>query len=353
MLNTENKIESTIKEIEELHGLVERTKWNDLNREGFIFELNRSYVKLKDIYSELFEINKELSGLLEQNAPNIENFLEELRKELTILDSNIRMEKSKKLRVELINENEEINVPELYSSLQNKIMQLTLKGRYSSEKIRTFLRNRKTPLVKSGSTAKNLIEILEKKEDEITGLKKQNIELKRKSFLRGNKEKDISEIESELNERDKKLDIAIRETNSAMKTHLAQLDYVEGSFKHLKDKISFIEESHERFTKNALELIRELKKERDYARKMALEIENETLTLRSNYTRELLNIEDQKREFKEKLSKNYEDEIKKLKRELNEKNIAMTNILKLVDDQEKKIEKIKNKVDSNNQSIYE
>jgi hypothetical protein len=351
MKRIEEDINIVIKEIDGLHYLIERTKWNNLNRDGFVFELERTYDKLKSIYSKLTDVNKELSGLLEKNTPDLTEFLEKLRKEIVIIESNIKMEKTKKMRIELINETEEIDVPELYSSIQNKIMELTLKCRYSAEKVRTFIVSRKTPFVKSGSTAKNLLEILEKKEDELSATRKQNLELKRKSFLGSITENDINEIESELNEKDKNLEIAIRETNSAMKTHLAQLNYVEGSFKHLKEKINFIEESHERFKEKAVRLIKELKKERDYARKLALEIEQETISTRSNYTKEILNMQDHKNEYKQKIAKKYEEDIKRLKKELNEKSLAMSNILKLVEEQENQIKKLKH--ESFEKSIYD
>lgn len=341
MSQLEEKVENVIFEINSLHLLNEKIDWSKLNREGFVFELQRNYSKLDTIYSTLFEINKEINMLLEKNSPNLDNFLEEFKKHLIVLQSNIKMEKSKRLRIELINENEEYEVPQLYSSIQTKIIEQLLRCRYSAEKVRTFLNNRKTPFIKKGNTAKNLIEILEKKEDELINLKKKNVELKRKSFLKNSEEKDIVDMESDITERNKKLEISIKEANDAMKTHLAQLKYVEGSFVNLKNKINLIEETHNNFSTETKELIKELKRERDYAKQIALEIEQETVNLRSTYTREMLNIENDKSELKEKISKKYIEEIKYLKKENNEKGISLANIVKLVEEQEKEIKKLK------------
>ncbi len=355
MINLEEKVELIIKDINSLHYLLERSRWSDLKREGFVFELEKSYEQLNQIYNKLFELNKELYSLIEKNTPHIDDFLEQLKKQLIVLESNIRMEKSKRIRVELINENEDINIPELYSSIQNKITEQLLKCRYSIEKIKTFLINRKTPFIKKGNTAKNLIEILEQREDEISDLKKRNLDLKRKSFSKTSEERDIVEIETDLQERNKKLEISVKETKDALKTHLAQLNYVEGSFSQLQNKISKIEELHSSFTNNTLELIKELKKERDSARKFAIEVEGETLKLRNTYTNEILNIENKKNEIKEKLNKKYSEEIRSLKKELNEKSISLANIIKLVEEQEKEIKRLKKinyeNTDSQN-SIY-
>jgi hypothetical protein len=74
-------------------------------------------------------------------------------------------------------EKEPFDVPELYSSMQNKIMSMILRARYSSERIRTFLHTKKTHYSKKGSTARNLLELLGRKEEEITDLKEKHHEL--------------------------------------------------------------------------------------------------------------------------------------------------------------------------------
>jgi hypothetical protein len=84
------------------------------------------------------------------------------------------MEKTKNLRIELINETEEIDVPELYRELQRKILELCLKARYETEKINKFLIGRRMPFVKKGDTAKNLIELLSRREEELAELRKKN-----------------------------------------------------------------------------------------------------------------------------------------------------------------------------------
>lgn len=356
MINLEEKVDLIIKDIDSLHYIVERAKWADLKRDGFVFELEKSYEKLNEIYKKMFELNKELYSLLEKNTPQLNDFLEQLKKQLIVLEANIKMEKSKRIRIELINEMEEINMPELYSSIQTKVAEQLLKCRYNIEKVKTFLINRKTPFIKKGSTAKNLIEILEQREDEISDLKRKNLDLKRKSFTRSDEEKDIIEIETGLQEKNKKLEISVRETKNALKTHLAQINYVEGSFVQLQNKISEIEDFHSSFIKDTLDLVKELKKERDHARKFAIDVESETLQLRNNYTKELLNIEDKKSELKEKLNKKYSEEIKNLKKELNEKSISLANIVKLVEEQEKEIKELRklNLLNQNSKkSIYQ
>ncbi len=329
-----------IKKIEDLHDLVNRTNWAKLNSEGFVFELERSVSRLKEIYELLKKINREMVILLEKNTPNSDEYLILLKRELIVLESNIKMEKTKRFRIELVNETEKKDVPELYKFLQTKILELCLKARYESEKISRFLEGRKMPFVKKGETAKNLLDILNRKEDELNEIKKHNLEMKRKMFL-GTEEKSLADIEEEMYEKDKNLSEVVKDARKALKTHFAQIEYVEASFKQLENKVSSIEDIHENFEKKALELIRELKKERDYARQMALEIESETFKVRQEHMQQILRFEEKKNELKERIEIKYKKEIENLRKELRDKSNSMENMQKLINKQEEEIKNLK------------
>ena len=339
----DEKVDKTIKDIENLHSLASKTHWDELNREGFVFELDRGTKRLKEIYSDLMDLNKEMTMMLEKNTPNISDTLMEIKRELIILESNIKMEKTKKLREALVNESERIEVPELYSSLQQKILRLTLKSRYSAEKIKGFLIAKKIPFVQKGSTARNLLELLQKKEDEISELRTKHYDMKRSGFF-NSEEKSLAEIEHELYESDKKLALALEDTKKSLKTHLAQIEYVEGSFATLKKKVDSIESNQESFTKNATTIIKELKKDRDYARTSALEIEQDNMKNRSELTNKMLQIEKEKDELKDKARRKYTLDMENIKKELAEKSVIVINMVKLIEEQEKEISRLKKKV---------
>jgi len=339
MVNLEEKVELCINDINTLHDATARTNWAELNRQGFVFELEQNSKRLKDLYLKLEEINREVKMLLEKNSPELDGFLSEMAREITVLEANISMEKKKKLRQELVNEKEPVEVPDLYSALQQKILTMSLKARYNADKVRTFLAVRKIPFVKKGSTAKNLLEVLQRKEDELSELKQKNVELKRKTFFGLTQEKSIAEIETELNEMDKKLAETVSETKKSLKTHLSQINYVEGSFIQLKTKIEGIENMHSTFTKKSIELIRELKKERDFAKTLALEIEQDTLHTRSEYTKQLLELEEKKQNIEERLKEKYDKDLSSLKKQFDEKNIALRNSHKLIEQLEEEIKR--------------
>jgi hypothetical protein len=341
LVSLEEKVETCINEINTLHSAVSRTNWAEINRQGFVFELEQNTARVKNIYSAFEEINREIKMLLEKNSPDYNTFLSEIAREITVLEANVSMEKKKKLKQELVNETEPIEVPELYSSLQQKILTISLKMRYNIDKARTFLIARRTPFVQKGSTAKGLLEALQQKEDELNELKQKNVELKRKTYFGNINEKTIAETEIELNELDKKLSTAVEETKKSMKTHFAQISYVEGSFTQLKKEIEEIENNHAVFAQKSVELIKELKKERDYARTLALEIEQETIHKRSEYTKELVSFEEKKNSIEERMKNRYEKEFSEMKKHLEEKTLALKNAQKIIEqlEEEKKSKK--------------
>jgi len=205
---------------------------------------------------------------------------------------------------------------------------------------------KKVPFVQKGSTARNLLELLQRKEDELRELTKKHHELKRKGFFNSG-EKSIAEIEHELFEGDKQLAMALEDAKKSLKTHFAQIEYVQGSFTSLAQRVETINSAHEKFTKNAIELIKELKKDRDFARTSALEIEQENIRNRGDLTNKMIDIEKEKSELKDKARAKYFQDMDKIKKEMTEKSQVITNLSKLVEEQEKEISILKKKVKNN------
>ena len=91
----EETVEACINEINALHSAVSRTNWAELNREGFVFNLEQNTSRIKTIYLKFDEINHEIKMLLEKNSPDFTDLINEVAKELVVLEANISMEKTK------------------------------------------------------------------------------------------------------------------------------------------------------------------------------------------------------------------------------------------------------------------
>jgi len=343
MQKLEERIDDIINEVNSIHNSIVRTNWKDLNREGFVFELETNTQKFKAIFITLEELNRELKLLLERGTPTLDNTLSEISREIVILDANLNMEKTKKLKDHLVNEIQKEEVPELYDSIQRKMTAIILRARNDCGKIKTFLMARNMPFVKKGSTAKLLIELMQKQEEELKLAQEQNLELKRKSFFGAKEEINSAEIEKELHETDKILSESVNEASKSLKTHHAQITYVEGSFAHLKEQIDKVEAQHASFSKKALDLIKDLKKERDFARNIALGVEAETISIKNSYTHQLLGLEKKKNEIEENTRRKYENEMERLRKELMEKTHSLNNLARAIHEQEKEIARLKEK----------
>ncbi|HNV01164.1 MAG TPA: hypothetical protein PKK60_01920 [archaeon] len=343
------RVENTINEINNTHDSLNRVIWKKLNQEGFVFELERSAKKIKNLLLDIEELNRELKLLMEKNTPPLDALIIEINKQLGIIETNLSLEKSKKFKESTIEFLESKEVPELYDSIQQKIIVLILRSRNEVEKVKTFLLVKEDAPIRKGSTAKALVEILQKQENELRVAKEQNLELKRKNFFGSKEEISTADIEKELHETDKHLSESINETKKALKNHLSQLNYVEGSFIQLKNEVEKIEEQHSSFTKKSLELIKDLKKERDFARKIALEVEQETITIRNSYTHQLLDFEKRKNEIEEKIKQKYQKETQNVKNEIEEKRLSIVNLMKLVEEQEREIKILKQRLEKEKQ----
>ena len=80
MVSLDEKVEELVKSVDSLHDLIAAENWKEINRQGFIFGLETYTKKLKGIYYEFAEVDKELRSILEKNAPDISQFLSELQK---------------------------------------------------------------------------------------------------------------------------------------------------------------------------------------------------------------------------------------------------------------------------------
>lgn len=335
------RIETLIQQANDLNETLNKTNWGQLNREGFLFELVRTTKKFKTLYLDLEETNRELKLMLEKGTPVFDNILNDIARELTILESNINLERTTKLRENIVNSIEKNEVPELYASIQEKILAIVLTTRHALDKAKTFILSKQNSFVKKGSTAKALIEMLEQKENELKDVKEKHFELKRKNFFGSTPEKSISDIERELFDSEKNLAESITESSKTLKNHAAQLTYAEGSLAHMKSELDKVEERHTTFSKKALTLIQELKKERDFAKNMALEIEHETISIRNSYTHQLLDLERKKSEIEESAREKYAKQLAGLRKETEEKTVSIINLNKMILEQEKEIDRLK------------
>jgi hypothetical protein len=334
-----NNADKLRKKISVVQNKISKHNWSALERNLFLDEFENGVNELKGILAELLNLERELKLLLEKGTPDLSPLINEIKKELMVLDSNLSMERSKPLEVLKLNELDRREMPDLYHAMQSKLLDALAKALASTQKAITFIETKQMPFIKKNSSAKDIIALLQKKEEEIGELKKKQAELRRENYFT----KDISsvELEHEAIEADKKISQLILETNNSTKTHYAQIEYLNGSYSALKNKFDRLESAYTDFEKKTITLIKQLKEERDHARVTAMQIENETSYIRGEHATKIIEAEKRIAEAEERAVAKKENEMKIIKKDIDDSKKTITNLLKVIEQQEKEIKLLK------------
>ena len=261
---------------------------------------------------------------------------------ITVLKRNRQMEEERldKLRTEGINSiAETVTVPALYSDLEQKVLSMLLKSTYAAERLRVSLRKQE-PGMQARGAQKNILDLLEKKENELEDLRKKYEQSRRNTFL-GLAEKESSiEIENELNDLMRKLEAKTALLKKQFESAKESIVQTEKRVGELEERLFGVEELESQAMGKTFELMTMLKKERDYAKKMLIEIEHETIQLRNTYSKELLGLQEEKITLKNSIEDRFMREIDGMKRELSEKTKTLSHLQEMLTNREKRIEHI-------------
>lgn len=334
-------------EVADLRQKAGAKSWGDFSRRAFIYNLVNIIPGLEEL-DELFEnVQKETSKTGEGDTIGVNDHLKEIGSFTAILKRNKAMEESRIEKMKLQGTEhfaDTITVPELYSDLEQKTLGILLKSNYMIERIR--IKDRKnTPEMNTRAGQRNVLDILDKKETELAELREKYNETRKNSFL-GLVERDSSiEIEQELNELSRNLGAK----TALMKKNFEDTKNVSGQYQQqlneLENRIEGVEEVEAQLTGKTFELITMLKKERDYVKKVLIEIEQDTIQLRNTYSKELLGLQEEKMNIKNSLDDKYEKQIRELKKDLKEKGELVKHFQDTVSNKEARLIDLEEKND--------
>jgi len=321
--------------------------WGDFSRRAFIYNLVNIIPGLEEL-DELFgDIQKKASETGEGDKIGVNNHLKEIGSFTAVLKRNKAMEESRIEKMKLQGTEhfaDTITVPELYSDLEQKTLGILLKSNYMIERIR--IRDRKkSPEMNTKAAQRNVLDILEKKETELAELREKYNETRKNSFL-GLVERDSSiEIEQELNELSRNLGAKTALMKKNFEIVKDESDQYQQQLNELEDRIGNVEELEAQLTGKTFELITMLKKERDYVKKVLIEIEQDTIQLRNTYSKELLGLQEEKMNLKNSLDDKYEKQIRELKKDLKDKGELVKHFQDTVSDKEARLIDLEEKND--------
>lgn len=330
-----DKIEQEVSTLREKAG---STQWGRLSRRGFIFSVSNMLPGLEELYS-LFQLARmEMSKEGDPAAPEASEHLTGLNRLITTLKRNVEMEQSRveKMKTQGIEAiAETVTVPELYSELEQKTLAMLLKSSYFVERMRIFGR-KKEPLMETRGAQRNVLDLLAKREEEVAALRKKYDETRKNTFM-GLLEKGTSaEIEGELNEVSRSIEsktALLRKAFDAAKMFNEQFQRQQAE---LEQRVLSVEDLQSQMTAKTFEALTMLKKERDYAKRMLIEIEQETIALRNTYSKELLGLQEEKLRLKNTIEEKHNRETSELRAELRHKNETIRHFQESISAKEKK-----------------
>jgi hypothetical protein len=220
---------------------------------------------------------------------------------------------------------------------------MLLKTRFLLERLQLNAKKHEALPANEKSTAKNLLDLLKNKENEIESLKEKYSEARKQALTGISFLQDNATLEKEMNELARKLELEQSNLEKAYFESQKSLEAMQQSNIVLRQEVRRIQQAFANYLQKSFELITMLKKESDYAKKIVLDIEHETLQLRSSYTKELLSLEEAKIAAKREAEQKFSLRIKKLEQE-NEKNQKLLEQLQeMLVHREKKLEEFEEK----------
>ncbi len=336
--------ETAEKTLDSLQEKAESFNWHETNSEIIVKELKNALKELEELQIFLEELKENYEKKSLSDFPNPKEILGTVLDTIKVFEKNIELEKNK---TSVTNEEFDENEGELFASLQQKLLNTVLDARFYFERVNIFEKKQNMNPIEKQTVAKNVMDLLDSKEQELQDLRKKYQDIRKKTFWGFQREENAAELEQEMHETDLKLEKQKTQLNSFVHNYEKSLDVLQKSFIQLKMKISILEQNYSNYYKKASELITLLKNERDVARKTLLEAENETIKMRNHYSKELLSLEEKKIKAKQEAEEKLETKIQVLKKRLNEneKNLKHFRDLAVEKSEEaKKLEKkLKNK----------
>ncbi|MFH1751902.1 MAG: hypothetical protein ABH821_03110 [archaeon] len=313
--------DSIFSQVNDLHAQLFTKPWEKHSRIVFVKVLKSSVAGLKELKDKVTQLDKAVVFHSTEVMPKIDvdTFLRLFDSSLRILEKNLFMETTKKTPGLQLNPlMDEIEVPELYSSLEQRVMELLLKTRYFVEHYHVKLKSENVTPINKKRHADNLSILLDDKAKELDKLRSRYQELQ--SQVATSRIAELKDVDLEHDLHKIRENIAGTQTilTEKLSHHNRALEDSFNAFNRFKKDLNDINQFYSEFLGKTNDLVLLLKKERDYARRIVLQSEFELTQLKNTYSRKLLDLEKDKSSYRQDLTQDFNSKLRKVERELKE-----------------------------------
>lgn len=339
----ENALSRAMERVSYLQLRLRDSNWAELSRLGFLKEASDCLDRLTGLRKTLEELQHYVK---ESKELEFESLLREYKKLENTLEKNIELEEKKESKLKEVHFQLKEEHPELFASLQQNVLSLLLKTRFLIERTSLFLK-KKAPspaVMEQAVERKELMELLEQKERELQELREKYENIRKRTVLGFAHEENAAELEREMHKLSLNFAKERKHFEGLLSSFRSTVSSMQAEFMQLSDKMEEIERIYSDFSDKASELIMLLKKERDFAKKTVLDIENEVLELRNTYSHELLKLEESKAAAKSEAVEETRKIIEKMQAELEDKEEMLRHFKEIAQRKEKESRELEEKL---------
>jgi hypothetical protein len=232
---------------------------------------------------------------------------------------------------------------EQYSSLEQRVQTQLLKTRYLVERLQLLAKKSDLTPIQEKSTARNLLDLLKAKENEIESLKEKYGNARKQALTGITELADSATIEDEMNALARKMEVQQNDLEKAYFGNEKGLETMQAANILLRKEVREMQQVFVNYLAKTLELVTLLKKERDYAQKIFMETEHETMQLRSSYSKELLGLQEQKVSLKKEAEEKFVARMRKTENENQQQQQLISQLQSMLQLREKKLEEFEEK----------
>jgi len=301
---------------------------------------------IEEIIEKSSQLKAEMQGLerqsvLENAGINAAPQIEELNSLETFLKRNLQFEREKAQRqspLDKVSQKDESQ--EEFSAVAEKARKALLNASYFIE--RSIVKSKSERPAFSGSRqANDVLQLLHVKDQELEDLKKKYNSLMAQGLLARVEQQGSADFEEELQNVSRMLEVSGNEMQMLSSEARGTIEKLQKNQSVLEQKIRQTDELISKFMSKSLETITVLKKERDAARRFALDLEHETTALRQTYSREILGVQEHKMQLQKEFQQGFSQRTKSIELELKQKSEFLEHFKKLAEDKEAELRKLK------------
>lgn len=339
-------VDKLLEELDVLRQQVRQRPWRELNREAFVYTLRRTIEGMESMVSQLEAIHASFRENPQPGHPDVEENLKELHAALGLFKRNLKLEESKPLIDEHhFKESESHAAPELYASLEDKAVTVLTHTAFLCERLNLHSRRQiEAPSAGLRGAPRNVLNLLEQKEDELQGMRNKYEALRNKTFFGAMAEESTASLEREISD----LNARLHAEKAVLERELENFNHTINSLldKQLEfdRRMQAMADLYAEHARKASELNSLVKRERDLAKKILLDSEQDMAHLRATYSKELLRMDEAKQLARKDGREEAQQELERLKHALKEKDGLLADYRKMLGEREKALSRLKEKV---------